>query len=88
MQGGRLRIEGSSYDPTAKDEETGNAVKEDVLDAAGNIVDVSLQVTLSDKEKKKQLKLLEKKLKDNKKTNRLTEEEIWEIEDQMAALKE
>jgi elongation factor 3 len=88
MQGGRLRIEGSSYDPNAKDDETGNAVKEDVLDAAGNIVNVAALVNLSDKDKKKHLKLLEKKLKDNKKTNRLTEEEIWEIEDQMAALKE
>merc|ERR1719187_478037 len=84
MQGGRLRIEGASFDPNAGDDEAGNAVKEDVLDAAGNIIDVKAQVELSDKEKKKQLKLLEKKLKDNKKSNTLTEEEVWEIEDQIA----
>lgn len=88
MQGGRLRIEGASVDPNAEDDEAGNAVKEDVLDAAGNIIDVKAQVELSDKDKKKQLKLLEKKLKDNKKTNKLTEEEVWEIDDQIAALKE
>jgi len=88
MQGGKLRIEGASVDPNENNEETGNKVKEDVLDAAGNIIDVKAQVELSDKEKKKQLKLLEKKLKDNKKTNKLTEEEIWEIDDQIAALKE
>lgn len=88
MQGGRLRIEGSSFDPNADAGDTGNQVQEDVLDAAGNKIDVKAQVTLSDKDKKKQLKLLEKKIKDNKKTNMLTEEEIWEIEDQINALKE
>jgi len=88
MQAGKLRIEGESYDPTAAKDETANAVQEDVLDAAGNKVDVKAQVTLSDKDKKKQLKLLEKKIKDNKKTKMLTEEEVWEIEDQINELKE
>lgn len=88
MQAGRLRIEGSSFDPNADKDDGGNAVQEDVLDAAGNKIDVKAQVTLSDKDKKKQLKLLEKKLKDNKKNNTLTEEEVWEIEDQITALKE
>lgn len=88
MQGGRLRIEGSSYDPTADTNTDSNKVQEDVLDAAGNKIDVKANVTLSDKDKKKQLKLLEKKLKDNKKTNTLTDEEVWEIEDKINALKE
>jgi elongation factor 3 len=88
MQGGRLRIEGSSYDPEADKDESGNKVQEDVLDAAGNKIDVKAQITLSDKDKKKQIKLLEKKLKDNKKNNTLTEEEVWEIDDQIAALKD
>jgi len=88
MQGGRLRIEGSSYDPNADANADSNKIQEDVLDAAGNKIDVKANVQLSDKDKKKQLKLLEKKLKDNKKTNTLTEEEIWEIEDKITALKE
>jgi len=87
MQAGKLRIEGESHDDEAdKDEGTGNKVQEDVLDAQGNIVDVKAQKTLSEKDKKKQVKLLEKKLKDGKKANTLTEEEQWEIQDQIAAL--
>lgn len=87
MQGGKLRIEGDS---AGVDEEVdagqGNKVQEDVLDAQGNIVDVKAQKTLSDKEKKKQIKLLEKKLKDGKKKNALTDEEMWELQDQITAL--
>merc|ERR1712167_173959 len=41
---------------------------------------------LSDKEKKKEIKDLEKKLKDGKKKKTLTEDEIWEMEDKLAAL--
>jgi len=88
MQGGRLRIEGESYDPNADKEGEGNVVKEDVLDAAGNIVEMNVSKNLSDKDKKKQIKLLEKKLKDNKKSNLMSENEIWEIDDEIAALKE
>jgi len=88
MQGGRLRIEGSSYDPDADANAGSNKIQEDVLDAAGNKIDVKANVQLSEKDKKKQLKLLEKKLKDNKKTQTLTDEEVWEIEDKIVALKE
>merc|ERR1711988_1161066 len=42
---------------------------------------------LTDKEKKKAIKDLEKKLKDNKKNKTLTEEEVWEIEDKLVELK-
>merc|ERR1712159_937450 len=54
---------------------------------AGNKIDVKRNKTLSDKEKKKAIKDLEKKLKENKKKKNLTEEEVWEIEDKLAELK-
>lgn len=88
MNKGRLRIEGESVDKLADQEAgQGNAVQEDVLDAFGNKVDVKANAVLSEKDKKKQLKLLEKKLKDGKKKNLLSENEIWELEDEMNALK-
>eukprot|EP00397_Hematodinium_sp_SG-2012_P002972 GEMP01002980.1.p1 GENE.GEMP01002980.1~~GEMP01002980.1.p1 ORF type:complete len:1027 (+),score=279.41 GEMP01002980.1:472-3552(+) len=86
MQAGRLRIEGESINDEVEKQEQGNKTQEDVLDAQGNIVDVKAQKTLSEKEKKKQIKLLEKKLKEGKKKNLLTEEEEWEITDQITAL--
>jgi predicted nucleic acid-binding Zn-ribbon protein len=44
------------------------------------------EAKLSDKDKKKEIKDLEKKLKDGKKKKTLTEDEIWEMEDKLAAL--
>lgn len=88
MHKGRLRIEGESVDTHEdKVEGMGNKEQEDVLDAFGNKVDVKANVVLSEKDKKKQLKLLEKKLKDGKKKNLLSENEVWEIEDEMNAIK-
>lgn len=89
MQKGRLRIEGESIDPNAgANEGNGNVEQDDVLDACGNKVDVKSQKVLSEKEKKKQIKLIEKKLKEAKKNNSLTDEQQWELEDQLVALKE
>merc|ERR1712207_96795 len=63
MQKGYLRIEGESV--AADDEKTdGNAGPDEVYDGAGNKIDVKKNVTLSDKDKKKQIKDIEKKLKD------------------------
>merc|ERR1711988_688246 len=59
MKGGYLRIEGESV--AAEDEkEDGNKGPDEVYDAAGNKIDVKKSV-LSDKDKKKQIKDLEKK---------------------------
>merc|ERR1712050_623746 len=87
MKGGHLRIEGESVG--ADDEKTdGNAQKEDVYDGAGNKITVNKQATMTDKDKKKAIKDLEKKLKDGKKKKTLTDEEAWEIEDKLNELKE
>merc|ERR1712039_548890 len=87
MQGGRLRIEGESVDASdGKDE--GNVGPDEVYDGAGNKIEVKKNLALSDKDKKKTIKDLEKKLKDGKKKKTLTDEEMWEIEDKLNELKE
>merc|ERR1712139_4314 len=73
MNKGYLRIEGESVDTSAKAEE-------------GNKIDV--QKALSEKDKKKAIKDLEKKLKDSIKKSLLSEDEKWELEDKLQALKD
>jgi len=87
MSKGRLRIEGESK-ADEEDKDGGNAAPDEVFDGAGNKIDVKKQVVLSDKDKKKTIKDIEKKLKDNKKTKTLTDEEAWELEDKLNELKE
>merc|ERR1712232_997937 len=87
MNKGKLRIEGG---PVEDEEEAKGAAigpKEDVYDGFGNKIDVKANAALSDKDKKKAIKDLEKKLKDGKKKGTLTQDEIWEIEDKMNELK-
>merc|ERR1711948_40823 len=63
MKGGYLRIEGESV--AADDEKTdGNAGPDAVYDGAGNKIDVKKNAVMSDKDKKKAIKDLEKKLKE------------------------
>merc|ERR1711939_1301358 len=81
MNKGYLRIEGESVEE--KDGDAGaNKEQEDLYDGAGNKIDRNAQDTSTDKDKKKQLKALDKKNKT------LTDEEVWELEDQINALKE
>merc|ERR1719190_119025 len=87
MQGGRLRIEGESVD-TSEGKDDGNKGPDEVYDGAGNKIEVNKTAALSDKEKKKTIKDLEKKLKEGKKKKTLTDEEMWEIEDKLNELKE
>jgi elongation factor 3 len=87
MKGGYLRVEGESKGAD-DDEQSGNKVKEDVYDGAGNKIDVKQNQKLSAKDAKKVIKDLEKKLKDGKKKKTLTEEEMWEMEDKLNELKE
>merc|ERR1712066_492638 len=87
MQGGRLRIEGESVE-VDDGKGDGNAGPDEVYDGAGNKIEVKKNAALSDKDKKKAIKDLEKKLKDGKKKKTLTDEEMWEIEDKLNELKE
>merc|ERR1719218_135762 len=86
MKGGYLRIEGESKAEEA--EAAKSKEQEEVFDGAGNKIDVKAQVALSEKDKKKKIKDLEKKIKDGKKKKTLTEEEVWELEDQLTEMKE
>jgi len=88
MKGGYLRIEGESKEEAEEAEAAKSKEQEEVFDGAGNKIDVKAQVALSEKDKKKKIKDLEKKIKDGKKKKTLTEEETWELEDQLTELKE
>merc|ERR1712203_1150790 len=87
MNKGYLRIEGESVD-TSKDDDKGNAGPDEVFDGAGNKIEVKKSVTMTDKDKKKAIKDIEKKIKDNKKKQTMTDEEVWELEDKPNELKE
>merc|ERR1740116_238709 len=88
MNKGQLRIEGESVDTAAGEEAAGNKVQEDILDASGNKIEQNAVNTSSDKDKKKKLKDLEKKLKDGLKKKTLTDDEKWALEVQILELKE
>ena len=87
MEKGLLRREGESL---AAIEEANKDVFEDtnktVFDALGNEVKVETKVKLSEKELKREIKNLQKKLKDGKKKGVLSEDEIFEIEDKLEDL--
>merc|ERR1712228_576880 len=82
MKGGYLRIEGQSVEAEEADAGGNKAIKE-VYDAAGNKIEV--KKALNAKDAKKAIKDIEKKLK-NKAIR--TDEDRWELEDQLLALKE
>merc|ERR1719240_168822 len=88
MKGGYLRIEGESKEDVSEEQTSGNKEIKEVYDASGNKIDVKAQAALSDKDRKKKIKDLEKKLKDGKKKKLLSDEECWEVEDQLKELQE
>jgi len=85
MKGGYLRIEGESVDQHADEDKSGQGPDE-VYDGAGNKIDVKKDLMLDAKTLKKKIKELEKKLKDGKKKKTLSDEEMWEIQDQLTEL--
>jgi len=87
MNKGRLRIEGAAEE-ALEEKKTDFGPKEDVYDGAGNKIDVKANVSLSQKDMKKKVKDIEKKLKSARKDNSLSEDEMFELTDQLAELKE
>jgi len=88
MEKGRLRREGESI---VKEDNTNLEIKskdEVIIDSMGNEIKIEKKVELSDKEKKKQLKTLQKQLKDGKKKGLLSNDEIAELEDQIFELQQ
>merc|ERR1712048_1341222 len=80
---GRLREEGEIKLDEAIEEKKG---PDEIYDEAGNKIDVKKK--LDAKDVKKSIKDIEKKLKDNAKKKNLTDDEMWELSDKRAELKE
>merc|ERR1739836_177544 len=85
MDAGHLRAEGGEYVDVKLEKEEG---ADTVTDASGNVLEVKRQKALEPKEIKKQIKDCEKKLKEHKKNNNLSDEELWALEDKLLELKE
>merc|ERR1719377_235917 len=82
---GNLREEGEiKLDEGTIQEQQG---PDEIYDESGNKIDVKKNKAKDPKELKKAIKDIEKKIKDNKKKNNLSEEELWELQDQLAEFK-
>merc|ERR1712054_645703 len=80
---GRLREEGEIKLDEDIAEQKG---PDEVYDESGNKIEVKKKIEAKDA--KKMIKDIEKKLKENAKNNTLTDEEVWEMSDKLAELKE
>merc|ERR1739845_16863 len=80
---GRLREEGEIKLDEAIEEQKG---PDEIYDESGNKIDVKKAKTMEPKEIKKNIKDVEKKLKDHKKKNNLSDEEAWELMDKLEKL--
>merc|ERR1711904_127552 len=80
---GRLREEGEIKLDETIEEQKG---PDEIYDEAGNKIEVKKKMEAKDV--KKAIKDIEKKLKENAKKNNLSEEEVWEMSDKLAELKE
>merc|ERR1711937_612296 len=58
-----------------------------IKDFEGNVI-AEKEADMDPKKRKKEIKAIEKQLKDNKKKGTLSQEEVWELEDKLAKLKE
>jgi len=88
MDAGRLREEGDVEldEENDLDANAGDG-QDEVVDGSGNVIQVNKVKNMSDKERKKAIKEIEKKLKDHKKKNTISDAEKWELEDKLAELK-
>merc|ERR1711988_40959 len=83
MDAGRLTREGDvEGDDVALDD--GGDGADEIVDGAGNVIKVNKMKTMTEKERKKAIKEIEKKLKEHKKKNTLSEAEMWELQDKLA----
>merc|ERR1711968_19869 len=80
---GRLREEGEIKLDEAIEEQKG---PDEIYDESGNKIEVKKK--LEAKDAKKMIKDIEKKLKDHAKKKILADEEVWELSDRLAELKE
>merc|ERR1712227_282291 len=80
---GHLREEGEIKLDEAIEEQKG---PDEIYDESGNKIEVKKK--LETKDVKKAIKEIGKKLKENTKKKNLSEEEVWELGDKLAELKE
>merc|ERR1712147_388001 len=80
---GRLREEGAVIDDEVIEGQDG---PDEIFDESGNKIEVKKK--LEAKDVKKGIKDIEKKLKENTKNKKLSEEEMWELSDKLAELKQ
>merc|ERR1711985_27409 len=80
---GHLREEGEIKVDDVIEEQQG---PDEIYDEAGNKIEVKKK--LDPKDMKKQIKEIEKKLKDHAKKKNLSDEDMWELQDRLAELKE
>merc|ERR1711972_815548 len=85
MDAGRLREEGEIVGDDAMGDQ--NAGPDEIVDASGNKIEVNRAKAMSDKDKKKAIKDIEKQLQQHKKKNTLSEEEMWSLRDKLLELK-
>ena len=87
MEAGRLREEGEIQ--LDEDNDLGAQAEgaDEVVDGSGNVIQVNKAKTMTDKDRKKAIKEIEKKLKDHKKKNTLSDAEMWELQDKLTLLK-
>ena len=88
MEKGRLRREGESI---VKEDNTNSEIKEKdevIIDSMGNEIKIEKKVELTDKERKKEIKSIQKQIKDGKKKGILTDDEIAELEEKLFELQQ
>ena len=86
MEKGRLRKEGESIQKEEDKVDSIAGQNETVFDSFGNELKIEKKVTLSDKEKKKVMKTMQKQIKDGKKKGTLNNSEIAELEEKLFQL--
>jgi elongation factor 3 len=87
MEKGLLRREGESLaDIEDNNKDILEEINKTVFDALGNEIKVETKIKMTEKELKREIKSLHKKLKDGKKKGLLNEDEILELEDKLDEL--
>jgi len=86
MEAGRLREEGEIQLDEDNDLNANAGAQEDIVDGAGNKIEVNKAKLMSDKERKKAIKEIEKRLKEHKKKNTMSDAEMWELQDKLSEL--
>jgi elongation factor 3 len=88
MDAGRLNREGEVVGEDVALGDGGGADQDEIVDGSGNVIKVNKMKTMSEKDRKKAVKEIEKKLKEHKKKNTLSDAEMWELQDKLAEHKQ